>query len=153
MPGQFSGSAVINRPIGEVFSYLAAGTNDPDFSPRVREIRKEPDGPSGLGTVFVSTVKDAGMTTRRRFELTGFQAPTTIRWAERSKNLVTVTEGGYDLVDLGNSQTRVTIFNSFAGHGFGKLIAGFARKAAAKDADALAQRIKAAVEGARQQQA
>lgn len=146
MSERFTGSAVINRPIGEVFEYLAAGTNDPQFSPRVLSIRKEPDGPSDLGTVFVSQVKDAGMKTDRRFELTAFQLPTTIRWTERSKNLVTVTEGGYDLEDLGNSQTKVTIFNSLAGHGFGKLIVGFALKAARKDADAFAQRIKAAVE-------
>lgn len=146
MPGQFSGSAVINRPIDEVFAYLAAGTNDPKFSPRVLEIRKEPDGPSRLGTIFVSKVKDAGMKTDRRFELTGFQAPTTIRWTERTKNLVTIPEGGYDLEDLGNSQTKVTIFNSFVGNGFGKVIVEFARKAAAKDVDAFAQRIKAAVE-------
>jgi hypothetical protein len=146
VPGQYSASAVINRPIDEVFAYLAAGTNDPKFSPRVLEIRKEPDGPSGLGTIFVSKVKDAGMKTDRRFELTGFAPPTTLRWAERSKNSVTVTEGGYDLEDLGNSQTKVTIFNSFAGHGFGKLIVGFALKAAKKDADAFAQRIKVAVE-------
>jgi hypothetical protein len=112
----------------------------------VLEIRKEPDGPSRLGTIFVSKVKDAGMKTDRRFELTGFQAPTTIRWTEQSKNLVTIPEGGYDLEDLGNSQTKVTIFNSFVGNGFGKLIVGFARKAAAKDVDAFAQRIKAAVE-------
>jgi hypothetical protein len=146
MSGRFSGSAVINRPIGDVFDYLAAGTNDPQFSPRVLSIRKEPDGPSALGTVFVSRVKDAGMKTDRRFELIKFEKPTTIRWTERSKNLVSVTEGGYDLEDLGNSQTKVTIFNSLAGHGLGKLIVGFALKAAVKDADALAQRIKAAVE-------
>jgi hypothetical protein len=146
MPGQFSGTAVIDRPIAEVFEFLAAGTNDPMFSPRVLEIRKEPAGPSGLGTIFVSRVKDAGMTTARRFELTGFQAPTTIRWSERSKNAVTVTEGGYDLEPVSDTQTKMTIFNSFAGHGFGKIIVGFARKAAAKDADAFAQRIKAAVE-------
>lgn len=146
MPGQYSGTAVVDRPIERVFAYLAEGTNDPKFSPRVLEIRKEPEGPSGVGTVFVSRVKDAGMRTDRRFELTQVQAPTTIRWAERSKNLVTVTEGGYDLEDLGNSQTRVTIFNSFAGHGLGKLIVGLARSAAAKDADAMARRIKAAVE-------
>ena len=89
---------------------------------------------------------DAGMKTDRRFELTGFQAPTTIRWSERSKNTVTVPEGGYDLEAVGDSQTKVTIFNSFAGHGIGTLIVGFARKAAAKDADAFAQRIKAAIE-------
>jgi hypothetical protein len=146
MSGRFSGSAVVNRPIDEVFGYLAEGTNDPKFSPRVLEIRKEPAGPSRLGTIFVSTVKDAGMKTDRRFELTRFEPPTTIRWTERSKNLVTVTEGGYDLEDLGDSRTKVSIFNSLAGHGVGKLIVGFALKAARKDADAFAQRIKAAVE-------
>jgi hypothetical protein len=146
MSGKFSGSAVIDRPIEEVFAFLAAGTNDPKFSPRVLEIRKEPDGPSAVGTIFVSKVKDAGMKTDRRFELTHLQAPTTIRWSERSKNLVTVPEGGYDLEAVGDAQTKVTIFNNLAGHGFGKLIVGFALKAATKDADAFAQRIKAAVE-------
>lgn len=117
MPGQFSGSAVIDRPIEDVFGFLAAGTNDPKFSPRVLEIRTETDGPPAVGTVFVSKVKDAGMTTDRRFELTALQAPTRIRWSERSRNLVTVTEGGYDLEPIGDSQTKVTVFNSFAGHG------------------------------------
>jgi hypothetical protein len=146
MAGRFSGSAVVNRPIDEVFAYLAAGTNDPQFSPRVLSIRKEPEGPSGVGTVFISRVKDAGMKTDRRFELTEFQPPTTIRWTERSKNMVTVTEGGYDLEELGDAQTKVTIFNNLVGLGIGKLIVGFAVKAAQKDADAFARRIKAAVE-------
>jgi hypothetical protein len=145
MSGRFSGSAVVNRPIEEVFDYLAEGTNDPKFSPRVQSMRKEPDGPSALGTVFISQVKDAGMKTDRRFELTSFEPPTTLRWAERSKNLVTA-DGGYDLVDLGDGTTKVTIFNTLEGHGFGKVLVGFAVKAAAKDADAFAQRIKAAVE-------
>jgi hypothetical protein len=146
MGGTFTGSAVIDRPIAEVFSYLAEGTNDPKFSPRVLEIRKEPDGPSALGTVFVSRVKDAGMKTDRRFELTTFTAPTTIRWRELSKNIVTAVDGGYDLEDLGDGRTKMTIFNTLDGHGFGKLIVGAALKAAVKDADTFAQRIKAAVE-------
>ena len=53
---------------------------------------------------------------------------------------------GYDLEAVGDSQTRVTVFNSLEGHGLGALIVGFARKAAAKDFPAFAQRIKAAVE-------
>ena len=145
MSGRFSGSAVVDRPIAEVFAFLVEGTNDPKFSPRVQSIRKEPEGPSDVGTLFISQVKDAGMKTDRTFELTEVEAPTTIRWTELSKNLVTA-EGGYDLEDLGGTQTRVTIFNTLEGHGLGKLISGFAVKAAAKDADAFAQRIKAAVE-------
>jgi Polyketide cyclase / dehydrase and lipid transport len=142
----FSGSAVIDRPINDVFAFLADGTNDPKFSPRVQEIGKTTDGPIGVGTVFESKVKDAGMTTSRRFELTTFEAPTKIRWTERSKNMVTVSDGGYDLEVVGEDQTKVTIHNSFEGHGFGKLIVGFAARAAVKDAPEFAQRIKAAVE-------
>jgi hypothetical protein len=148
MAHEFSGSAVIDRPIEEVFAFLADGTNDPKFSPRVQAIRKTTDGPIAVGTVFESKVKDAGMTTSRRFELTVFEAPTKIRWTERSKNLITVPDGGYDLEKITNTQTEVTIHNTFEGHGFGALIVGFATRAAVKDASAFAERIKAAVEAA-----
>src|SRR2546421_2699104 len=148
MAHEFSGSAVIDRPIDEVFAFLADGTNDPKFSPRVQEIRKTTDGPIAVGTVFESKVKDAGMASGRKFELTAFEAPTKIRWAERSKNMITVTDGGYDLEKVTDTQTKVTIRNTFEGHGFGKLILGFALRAAVKDAPAFAGRIKSAVEAA-----
>jgi hypothetical protein len=148
MAHEFSGSTVIDRPIADVFAFLADGTNDPKFSPRVLEIAKTTDGPIGAGTIFESKVKDAGMTTRRKFELTEFEQPTKIRWAERSKNMVTAADGGYDLESVGDAQTKVTIHNELEGHGLGKLIVGFAVKAASKDAPAFAERIKAAVESA-----
>lgn len=144
MAGQFEGTTVVDRPIEEVFAFLADGTNDPKFSPRVQEIAKTTSGPVGVGTVFVSTVKDAGMTSKREFEITEFDAPTKIRWAERSKNAITAN-GGYDLSPEGTG-TRVRIYNELEGHGFGKLLVGFALRAARKDADAFAGRIKAAIE-------
>src|SRR5437588_5608392 len=116
MAHHFEGSAVIDRPIDAVFAFLADGTNDPKFSPRVQAIRKTTEGPIGVGTVFESTVKDAGMKTSRSFELTEFESPTKIGWTERSKNLVTVPAGGYDLEDAGDGQTKVTIHNTFEGH-------------------------------------
>jgi hypothetical protein len=146
MADEFRGSAVIDRPIDEVFAFLADGENDPKFSPRIQEIRKTTDGPIAVGTIFESKVKDAGLTTRRQFELTELDAPTKIRWAERSKNIVTVPTGGYDLERVSDTQTKVTIHNTFQGHGFGKVIVGFALKAAIKDAPAFAQRIKSAAE-------
>lgn len=146
MANGFSGTTIIDRPIQEVFDFLADGTNDPKFSPRVQEIRRTTDGPIGVGTVFESSVKDAGMKSSRKFELTTVEAPTKIRWTERSKNAVTVPDGGYDLEAISDGQTRVTIHNTLEGHGVGKLLVGFAARAAAKDAPAFAQRIKAAVE-------
>ena len=145
MAGRFEGTAVIERPIEEVFAFLADGENDPKFSPRVLEIAKTTDGPPGVGTVYKSTVKDAGVKTEREFELTEFDPPTRIRWAERSKNLVTASEGGYDLAPEAGG-TRVTIHNVLEGHGPGKLIAPLALRSARKSADELAQAIKAAVE-------
>jgi carbon monoxide dehydrogenase subunit G len=142
----FSGTTTINKPIDEVFAFLADGTNDPKFSPRVQEIKKTTDGPVGVDTVFASKVKDAGMTTSREFKLTEFEQPTKIRWTELSKNMVTVPAGGYDLEPAGDGATKVTIHNEFAGHGVGKVLVGLASRSARKDADAFAGRIKTAVE-------
>lgn len=146
MAGQFEASIVIDRPVAEVFAFLADGTNDPKFSPRVQKIEKSTDGPTAVGTVYTSTVKDAGMTTRREFAITEFVPDKKIRWAEKSKNLVTAAEGGYDFEAASDSSTRLRIFNKLEGHGFGKLLAGFALSAARKDAPHFAERIKKAVE-------
>jgi hypothetical protein len=142
---RYDASVVIDRSIDEVFSFLADGTNDPKFSPRVLEIEKTTDGPPGLGTVYKSTVKDAGLRSNREFEYTEFEQPTKIRWTERSKNMITVPAGGYDLEPAGDG-TKLTVFNEFEGHGFGKVLLRPALRAARKDADAFTQRIKAAVE-------
>ncbi|MDO8213970.1 hypothetical protein [Conexibacter sp. CPCC 206217] len=63
-----------------------------------------------------------------------------------AKNAVTAKVGGYDLEPLGDGSTRVTIFNELEGHGFGKLIAPLALRAARKTADDFAASIKRAVE-------
>jgi hypothetical protein len=55
MAGRFEASVVINRPIEEVFAFLADGENDPKYA---------------------STVKDAGVKTKREVKLTEFEPPT-----------------------------------------------------------------------------
>jgi uncharacterized protein YndB with AHSA1/START domain len=143
--GRFDVTTVIDRPIEEVFAFLADGTNDPKFSPRVLEMAKTTDGPPGVGTTFASTVKDGGIKTKREFKITEFDPPNKIRWAEVSKKIVTAEEGGYDLVSEG-AGTRVTLYNVLEGHGFGKLIAPMALRQARKGADDFGKAIKAAVE-------
>ncbi|MFD6532899.1 SRPBCC family protein [Streptomyces sp. NPDC060184] len=148
MATQFEAIVEIDRPIDDVFAYLADGENDRDFSPRVQKIEKTPAGPTVVGTTFRSTVKDAGMTTQREFAITELVAPTRVRWQEKSKNIVAAADGGYDLEATGNGGTRVRIYNVLEGHGIGKLLVGFAAKAARKDAPAFGLRIKKAVEAA-----
>ncbi|MGZ4172971.1 MAG: SRPBCC family protein [Solirubrobacteraceae bacterium] len=145
MAERFGASVVIDRPIETVFAFRADGENDRKFSARVLEIAKTTDGPPGQGTVYKSTVKDAGFKTKREFELTEFEPPTRIRWSERSKNLVTAPIGGYDLSREAEG-TRLSFFNELEGHGLGKLLVGPALKSARKGAEEFAQAIKRAVE-------
>ncbi|MFE4210874.1 SRPBCC family protein, partial [Streptomyces goshikiensis] len=121
MSGEFESIVEIDRPVEQVFAYLADGRHDPEFSPRVQEITKTPDGPTAVGTIFRSTVKDAGMKSGREFRIVG-----------------------YDLDALPGGRTRVRIFNTLEGHGFGKLLVGLALSAARRDAPDFGRRIKAA---------
>ncbi|MEU9754722.1 SRPBCC family protein, partial [Streptomyces althioticus] len=52
MSTQFEVVVDVDRPIEDVFAYLADGRNDPEFSPRVLKMEKNPDGDTHVGTVF-----------------------------------------------------------------------------------------------------
>ena len=137
---------MIDRPIDEVFAFLADGENDKKFSARVLEIAKTTGGPIGVGTVYASTVKDAGMKTKREFKLTEFEPPTRIRWAETSTGPVVTPEGGYDLAPAGEG-TQLTFYNVLEPANFmGRLIVGFALRSARKGADDFAHSIKQTIE-------
>jgi uncharacterized protein YndB with AHSA1/START domain len=144
--GRFGATVVIDRPIEEVFAYLADGENDAKFSKRVLEIEQTTDGPPGVGTVYASTVKDGGVKFKREFKLTEFEPPTKIRWTEVSTGPVITPEGGYDLAPSGDG-TQLSFYNVIEGNTFfGKLIVGPALRSARKGADDFAREIKAAVE-------
>ena len=146
-PGRFGATVVIDRPIDEVFAFLADGENDKKFSSRILEMKKTTDGPPGLGSIYASTAKDGPFKAEHEFELIVFEPPTQIRWRERTSGTpVVVPEGGYDLEPAGEG-TRLTFFNVLEGQGFlGKMIVPMALKSARKGADAFAASIKAAVE-------
>jgi len=54
MAHEWSATTTINRPIDQVFAFLADATNDTKFSPRVQETKHMTDGPPGVGTVYSS---------------------------------------------------------------------------------------------------
>ena len=145
--GRFGATVVIDRPIEEVFAFLANGENDTKFSKRVLEIRQTTDGPPDVGTTYASTVKDGGVKFKRQFKLTEFEPPTKIRWSEVSTGPVITPDGGYDLAPTADGKTQLSFYNVLEPHtGFGKLITGFALRSAQKGADDFARAIKAAVE-------
>lgn len=142
---RFGATVTIERPPEEVFDFLAEGENDKRFSPRVVEIAKTTDGPPAVGTVFASTVKDAGVKTKREFELTAVDRPNRIRWKELSSAPIVVPEGGYDLKPAG-AGTELSFFNELEGRGFGKVLLPLALRAARKGANDFVASIKQAIE-------
>jgi Polyketide cyclase / dehydrase and lipid transport len=147
MAGRFGATVVIDRPIDEVFAFLADGENDKRFSSRIVEIAKTTDGPPGLGTVYASTAKDGPMTAKHEFELTVFEPTSKIRWKELTTTTpVSVPEGGYDLEAAG-AGTRLTFFNVLEGRGLkGKLLEPIALRSARKAADPFVASIKKVIE-------
>ena len=148
MAGRFGAATTIDRPIQQVFAFLADGENDKRFSSRIVEIAKTTDGPPGVGTVYASTAKDGPMTAKHEFELTAFDQPTKIRWTERSRTTpVSAPEGGYDLAPAGDATTQLTFFNVLEGRGvLGKLLEPIALRSARKGADAFVASIKSTIE-------
>lgn len=148
MAGRFGATIVIDRPIDEVFAFLADGENDKRFSSRIVEIKKTTDGPPGMGTVYASTAKDGPMTAKHEFELTVFEPPSKLRWKELTKTTpVSVPEGGYDLEPAGEG-TRLTFFNVLEGRGLmGKIFEPIALRSARKAADPFVASIKKVIEG------
>ena len=145
MSDNIEATVSIEAPIERVFDFLLDGENDKKFSPRVLEIKKKTGGPIRAGTVYASTVKDAGIKSEREFELDVVERPTRIRWHELSTSPVTVPGGGYDLVAEGGG-TRVTLFNQLEGQGLGKFIKRFALRSARKNADGMVLSIKTVIE-------
>jgi hypothetical protein len=145
MAKKFGATVTVDRPVEEVFAFLADGENDKEFSPRIVEIEKTTDGPPGVGTVYASTAKDGGVKAKHEFELTAFEPSSKIRWKELTSSPVSVPEGGYDMAAAG-AGTELSFFNLLEGHGFGKLILPVAIRSARKGADEFVASIKRAIE-------
>jgi uncharacterized membrane protein len=145
MPKRNDVSVTIDRPIEQVFAFLADGENDKLFSERIIDIAKVTDGEVGVGTIYRSTARDLGRTAAHEFEITEFDPPTRIRWRELSKGPVVVNEGGYDLRPAG-AGTDLHFFGVLEGRGFGKLLEGTVARYVRRGLPAFAQSIKEVIE-------
>jgi carbon monoxide dehydrogenase subunit G len=145
---RLTGTVVVDRPIDEVFAFLADGENDIKFSPRLKRIERTSGDCLGVGTTYESHAREMGLPTRHKFRITEFEPPHRIRWQELTKAPVYIGEGGYDLAPAGEGATEVTFFNDLEARGPGKLLVGSIHRRYAKNAPDFAQRIKRAVEAA-----
>lgn len=72
---RIEGGIEINRPIHEVFDFVADQSNEPTYNPRMVRAQQATAGPVGLGTRFWATTRTLGRTTSMLIEVTEYVRP------------------------------------------------------------------------------
>jgi hypothetical protein len=70
-----SGDVLIERPVEEVFDFVADQRNEPIYNPRMLQSEKITDGPIGVGTRFRATARSGRQAAVMLIEVTEFQRP------------------------------------------------------------------------------
>jgi uncharacterized membrane protein len=66
-------SVVINRPLGEVFEYVANFEDYPQWATEVVEAKKTSEGPLGVGTTYTHFVQVLGQRIESGYEVTEYE--------------------------------------------------------------------------------
>jgi len=72
---RIEGQIVINRPVEEVFDFVADERNEPRYNPRMRRAEQLSDGPIGIGTRFRAETVSMSRTVEMVIECTGYERP------------------------------------------------------------------------------
>jgi hypothetical protein len=72
---RIAGELVINRPVDEVFDFVADERNEPRYNPRIRRAEKLSPGPIGRGTRFRAEAVSLGRTVGMTSEYTAYERP------------------------------------------------------------------------------
>jgi uncharacterized protein YndB with AHSA1/START domain len=69
------GEIVINRPVEEVFDFVADERNEPRYNPRLLRVEKLSPGPVGLGSRFRAEMRTRPRPMEMTTEFTGYERP------------------------------------------------------------------------------
>lgn len=69
------GEIVVDRPIAEVFDFVADERNEPRFNPRMSRVQKITQGPIGRGTRFSAEMTSMGRPAAMIIEFTDYDRP------------------------------------------------------------------------------
>src|ERR1043166_9382389 len=70
---RIEGEVVIERPVEEVFDFVADARNEPRYNPRMLRAEKLTPGPIGLGTRFRDEVRSVGRPAEVTIEVVGYE--------------------------------------------------------------------------------
>ncbi len=83
------GEIIINRPVEEVFDFVADESNEPRYNPRMLRAEQISQGPIGLGTRFRAELETMGRTMPMIVEFTGYERPWRLGSVTRSSMMET----------------------------------------------------------------
>jgi Polyketide cyclase / dehydrase and lipid transport len=72
---RIQGEIVVNRPLDEVFDFVADALNEPRYNPRMLRAEKLSPGPVGLGTRFRDEIRSMWRPAEIIIEIAGYQRP------------------------------------------------------------------------------
>lgn len=99
------GEIIINRPVEEVFDFVADERNEPRYNPRMVVAEQISEGPIGLGTRFRAELETMGRTMPMFVEFTGYERPRRLASVTRSSMMETEGALSFDSV-LGGTRMR-----------------------------------------------
>ncbi len=72
---RIEGEIVINRPVEEVFDFVADERNEPRYNPHMTRAEQTSDGPIGVGTRFRAEITSMGRSFEMLIEFIGYERP------------------------------------------------------------------------------
>lgn len=119
-------TVTVERPVAEVFAYLADFTNTEEWEPAtVSTVRESGDG--GVGTRYLNTSRFLGRETRLDYVVTGLTAPTTVRL--RGENETVVAHDHMELEPTPSGGTTLTYTATFEFKGLARFVGPLASPA------------------------
>src|SRR4030095_12987274 len=124
------GSIVINRPIAEVFAFVANFENHPKWESNFQKVKLLTSRPSGVGTTYQCDLKLPGQTATSKFEITEYEANKKIAFGGEAAG--PAKPDGSFLFEAVPGGTKITLLPRPEFRGFFKLLepmmAGYIRK-------------------------
>jgi uncharacterized protein YndB with AHSA1/START domain len=99
------GNIVIDRPLEEVFDFVADERNEPRYNSQMTRAEKISPGPIGVGTQFHSVMTGLGGTADMTIEFTAFERPKRIAETTHLSNMDIRGELLFERVPRGTRMT------------------------------------------------
>jgi uncharacterized protein YndB with AHSA1/START domain len=126
---EVTGEIVIDRPVDEVFDFVANEENEPRYNPHMRLAEKISEGATGSATRFRTELRTMGRTMPMIVEFTAYERPRRLASVTRSSMMQTEGALTFDPVAGG---TRMRWSWDLEPHGVlrfvGPIVAGMGRR-------------------------